>query len=82
MEIVRNGWIIHQFQLGWFSQPFQGLCRALNVDGDLKWESGERKPNSSLNLRLKFHTLEYGRSCCADEKWMKISSTQHLASQV
>lgn len=46
-EIVRNGRMLHWFEfccgydLGdWegFLGPFQGLRRALDVDGDLEWE--------------------------------------------
>ena len=51
-EIVRNGRIIHRFEFccgydlaDWdgFLGLFQGLRRALNVDGDLKWEDWREK---------------------------------------
>ena len=51
-EIVRNGRIIHRFEFccgydlaDWdgFLGLFQGLRRALNVDGELKWESWREK---------------------------------------
>ena len=51
-EIVRNGRIIHRFEFccgydlaDWhgFLGLFHGLRRALNVDGDLKWEAWREK---------------------------------------
>lgn len=49
---MRNGWILHRFEFCcgydldyWegFLGLFQGLRRALNVDGDVEWEAWKEK---------------------------------------